>query len=89
MRQRGTDALQLDPSTDLQLNSLPTTDNRCVIDPHCHVLHGIDDGPDTLEGSLAIARAAAAGSTGTLVATTHVSRSYPNNSATIGDSPPS
>ena len=35
---------------------------RCgaVIDLHCHVLAGIDDGPETIEGSVAIARAAAA-----------------------------
>ena len=27
-----------------------------MIDCHCHLLHGIDDGPETLEGSLAMAR---------------------------------
>jgi protein-tyrosine phosphatase len=43
-----------------------------VIDLHSHVLPGIDDGPPTLEGSLALARAAAAGGTRTLAATPHI-----------------
>ena len=29
-----------------------------VIDLHCHVLAGIDDGPRTIEGSVALVRAA-------------------------------
>jgi protein-tyrosine phosphatase len=56
---------------------------RAVIDLHCHVLPGIDDGPATLEASVAIARAAAAGGTRTLVATPHVSSRYPNDHGTI------
>jgi protein-tyrosine phosphatase len=54
-----------------------------VIDLHCHVLPGIDDGPETIEGSVALARAAAAAGTHTLVATPHVSWTYPNDAATI------
>jgi protein-tyrosine phosphatase len=54
-----------------------------VIDLHCHVLPGIDDGPETIEDSLALARAAAAAGTRTIVATPHVSWRYPNESATI------
>jgi len=54
-----------------------------VIDLHCHVLPGIDDGPETIDGSLAIARAAAAAGTRTLVATPHVSWRYPNDADTI------
>ncbi|MFI4978134.1 MAG: tyrosine-protein phosphatase [Solirubrobacterales bacterium] len=54
-----------------------------MIDLHCHVLPGIDDGPDSIEGSLALARAAAAAGTRTLVATPHVSYNYPNDAATI------
>jgi protein-tyrosine phosphatase len=54
-----------------------------VIDLHTHVLAGIDDGPKTLDRSLALARAAAAAGTDTLVATPHVSRHYPNDAATI------
>jgi protein-tyrosine phosphatase len=54
-----------------------------MIDMHCHVLPGIDDGPETIDGSLALARAAAAAGTSTLVATPHVSWRYPNNAETI------
>jgi protein-tyrosine phosphatase len=54
-----------------------------VIDLHCHVLPGIDDGPDSIEGSLALARAAAAAGTRTLVATPHVSWRYSPDAATI------
>ena len=54
-----------------------------MIDLHCHVLPGIDDGPSTIEGSLAIVRAAAAAGTRTIVATPHVSRRYPNGPESI------
>jgi protein-tyrosine phosphatase len=54
-----------------------------MIDLHSHVLPGIDDGPATIEGSLALARAAAAAGTRILVATPHVSWRYPNDASTI------
>ncbi len=54
-----------------------------VIDLHCHILPGIDDGPVTLEESLAIADAAIAAGTATIVATSHVSWDYPGNTATL------
>lgn len=54
-----------------------------MIDLHCHVLPGIDDGPETIEGSLAIARAAAAAGIDTLVATPHVAARYANDAETI------
>lgn len=54
-----------------------------VIDLHCHVLPGIDDGPATIEDSIAIARAAAAGGTSRIVATPHVSWRFPNSAQTI------
>jgi protein-tyrosine phosphatase len=54
-----------------------------VIDLHCHVLAGIDDGPATLEASVALARAAASAGTRTLIATPHVSWEYPNDARTI------
>jgi protein-tyrosine phosphatase len=54
-----------------------------VIDLHCHVLPGIDDGPASLDGSLALARAAAAAGIETLVATPHVSARYRNDASTI------
>lgn len=54
-----------------------------VIDLHCHVLAGIDDGPSTIDGSVALVRAAAEAGTRTLVATPHVSARYRNDAATI------
>jgi protein-tyrosine phosphatase len=54
-----------------------------VIDLHCHVLPGIDDGPATIESSIALARAATAAGTRTLVATPHVSWTHANDAATI------
>ena len=57
-----------------------------MIDLHCHVLAGIDDGPETLADSVALARAAAALGTSTIVATPHVSWRYGNDSATIARS---
>lgn len=54
-----------------------------MIDLHSHVLPGIDDGPETIEGSLALARAAASAGTQTLLATPHVSWRYPNDAGTI------
>jgi len=55
-----------------------------VIDLHCDVLPGIDDGPKTIAGSLALARAAADAGMRTLVATPHVSWHYQNDAKTIG-----
>lgn len=43
-----------------------------MIDLHSHILPGLDDGPKTLEESLALARAAVAAGTDTLVATPHI-----------------
>lgn len=54
-----------------------------MIDLHCHVLPGIDDGPETIEDSLALARASAARGTQVIVATPHVSWHYQNEAATI------
>lgn len=54
-----------------------------MIDLHCHILPGIDDGPETVEGSVAMARVAAAAGTRTIVATPHVSWRYPNEADTI------
>jgi protein-tyrosine phosphatase len=54
-----------------------------VIDLHCHVLPGIDDGPSTIEESVALVRGAAATGTQVMVATPHVSWQYPNEHATI------
>jgi protein-tyrosine phosphatase len=54
-----------------------------MIDLHCHILPGIDDGPATIDGSLDFARAAAAAGMTTMIATPHVSPRYPNDSRTI------
>lgn len=42
------------------------------VDLHSHVLPGVDDGPATLEGSLALARAAETAGTAVLAATPHI-----------------
>ncbi|MHB1537104.1 MAG: tyrosine-protein phosphatase [Solirubrobacteraceae bacterium] len=54
-----------------------------MIDLHCHLLPGIDDGPATLEHALALARAAAAEGIGATVATPHVSWTYRNDASRI------
>lgn len=54
-----------------------------MIDLHCHLLPGIDDGPDTLDDSLALASSAATAGTRTIVATPHVSWKYRNDAETI------
>jgi protein-tyrosine phosphatase len=54
-----------------------------LIDLHVHALAGIDDGPPTLDAAVALARAAAAGGTATLMATPHVSDRYPNTPDSI------
>jgi protein-tyrosine phosphatase len=44
----------------------------CVIDLHCHLLPGLDDGPTSMPEALALASAAAATGTTTIVATPHI-----------------
>jgi protein-tyrosine phosphatase len=43
-----------------------------VIDLHCHILPGLDDGPSNLDFSLAMARAAVESGTQLIVATPHI-----------------
>lgn len=43
-----------------------------MIDLHCHILPGIDDGPELMEESIEMARMAVADGIGTIVATPHV-----------------
>jgi protein-tyrosine phosphatase len=43
-----------------------------MIDLHCHILPGVDDGARTIEDSVAMARMAAAAGTKTIVATPHM-----------------
>jgi protein-tyrosine phosphatase len=54
-----------------------------MFDLHCHILPGIDDGPATIDGSLALARLAVERGVQTIVATPHVSHYYDNDAATI------
>ncbi|HEX3511614.1 MAG TPA: CpsB/CapC family capsule biosynthesis tyrosine phosphatase [Solirubrobacteraceae bacterium] len=56
-----------------------------MVDLHSHLLYGLDDGPEAVEGSLAIARAAAGAGVRTMVATPHVSHRYPNRSTAIDE----
>jgi len=48
-----------------------------VIDIHSHILHGLDDGANTLEDSVAMVRMAAASGTTDIVATPHANQEYP------------
>ena len=52
-----------------------------MIDLHSHILHGLDDGPDRLEESLGIARAAVADGVVAIAATPHVRDDYPTSAA--------
>lgn len=52
-----------------------------MLDLHSHILPGIDDGPPTMEDSVALARAHAEAGTTLLVATSHVSWDHPANGA--------
>ncbi len=54
-----------------------------MIDLHCHLLPGIDDGPPDLDGSLAMARRAVQAGIETVVATPHVNSRYRNDAGTI------
>jgi len=54
-----------------------------VIDLHCHILPGVDDGPETVEGSLDLVRAAVASGARTMVATPHVSWRFRNTASGI------
>jgi protein-tyrosine phosphatase len=49
-----------------------------VIDLHCHLLPGIDDGPATLDGSVELAAALAADGVRTVAATPHVRADHPH-----------
>jgi protein-tyrosine phosphatase len=52
------------------------TDGEALIDIHTHVLPGLDDGPETADESLELARAAAESGTQVMVATPHVRSDY-------------
>ena len=50
-----------------------------MIDLHCHILPGVDDGPADLAGSLALARAQQLAGVRCVVATPHVTAAHPHN----------
>jgi protein-tyrosine phosphatase len=57
-----------------------------VIDLHCHILPGIDDGPDEMAGSVELAEAMAASGVHTVATTPHIHPNFPDvNPAELGD----
>lgn len=52
-----------------------------MIDLHCHLLPGIDDGPGTLEEAVQMARVAAADGVQQIICTPHVNHAYPGTTA--------
>ena len=54
-----------------------------MIDLHCHVLPGIDDGPPTFEASIEMARDAERDGITTIAATPHILPEYPANDAAL------
>lgn len=55
-----------------------------MIDLHCHVIPGVDDGPATIDESLALCRAALVAGTTKIIATPHVNWTYPGvDAATV------
>src|SRR5260370_357668 len=52
-----------------------------MIDTHLHILPGVDDGPDTLEEALALARALVQEGIHTAIATPHYNDEFPRRSA--------
>lgn len=54
-----------------------------MIDLHCHLLPGVDDGPGDVLAAVALARAMVAEGTTTAAATSHVHPDFPNTAATL------
>lgn len=55
-----------------------------MIDTHAHILAGLDDGPDDLDESVALARAAVAGGTRVLAATSHIDHHFELEAEELG-----
>ena len=56
---------------------------RAMIDLHSHVLHGVDDGPSTLQESVAMLETMARDGVRIVAATPHVREDYPTTAETI------
>jgi protein-tyrosine phosphatase len=56
-----------------------------VIDTHCHLLPGLDDGPPTLDGSLALARRLVEDGVTAVLCTPHYSRQFPTRHMDAAD----
>jgi protein-tyrosine phosphatase len=54
-----------------------------MIDLHCHLLPGLDDGPDSLEVALAMAQLQVTAGVRVVAATPHVSPGMPNDAAIV------
>lgn len=54
-----------------------------MIDIHCHILPGIDDGAKTIEDTLDMARAAVGQGISTIIATPHLNNDYENSKPLI------
>jgi protein-tyrosine phosphatase len=52
-----------------------------MVDLHCHLIPGVDDGPPTEADALALARALSAEGVSVVAATSHVNARYPNTAA--------
>ena len=56
-----------------------------MIDTHCHLLPGLDDGPQTVDGSLALARSLVADGVSLVLCTPHYSRMFPTRQTESAD----
>ena len=54
-----------------------------MIDLHCHLLPGIDDGPRSMSDAVTMARAAVAAGTTAMVCTPHMHPRFPTRPATV------
>jgi protein-tyrosine phosphatase len=52
-----------------------------MIDTHCHLLPGLDDGPATMEDAIELAGLLVAGGVASVLCTPHYSRQFPTNHA--------